>query len=98
MNNNQSISEIRIEPASHATLTDHGESERLLTTADICTWLQIAEPTLRTWVRNGLFPKPMKLGQLSRWSKPIIEDYLSDKQASAEANAAARHAETGCAV
>jgi excisionase family DNA binding protein len=74
------------------------ESEQLLTTSDICDWLQVAEPTLRTWVRNGAFPKPMKLGQLSRWPRSTVEEYLSNKQAEASASAAHRAAENGDAA
>lgn len=65
----------------------------LVNTDDICGWFNINEATVRTWVRKGKFPRPMKMGQLSRWKRSTIVDWIDDREAEADATAANRAAE-----
>lgn len=44
----------------------------LLTARESAGELQASEPTFWRWVRQGIVPKPVKLGGMSRWPRSEI--------------------------
>ena len=44
----------------------------LLTDKDAAKILGASVPTIWRWVREGIVPKPVKLGRLSRWPRSEI--------------------------
>ena len=56
----------------------------LLTAREGSAELQISEPTFWRWVANGILPKPVKLGGMSRW--PRSELLAVIKRAKADRN------------
>lgn len=57
----------------------------LLSARECAKILRISEPTFWRWVANGIVPKPIKLGGLSRWP-------LSDLQRTVDEASTNRHA------
>jgi excisionase family DNA binding protein len=53
---------------------DHDDP--LLRDVDTCALLNISKPTFWRWVRRGTFPKPIKLGALSRWPRSDVTKFL----------------------
>lgn len=55
----------------------------LLTAREGSAELQISEPTFWRWVANGILPKPVKLGGMSRWPRSellaVIERAKADR-------------------
>lgn len=61
--------------------------DRAVQKKEVLKALGISSPTLYRLIRDGLFPKPIKIGsKMSRWMESDIQEYL-DKLA-AERNAA----------
>ncbi len=56
----------------------------LLKRADVLRLLRIAKPTLRRWIRGGLFPRPFYLSPtLPVWRRTDIERWLAEREAKA---------------
>lgn len=51
--------------------------ERWLTVKDCAALLNCSVPTIWRWVSAGAFPKPIKLGHLTRWSENEVSEFLS---------------------
>jgi hypothetical protein len=55
-----------------------------LTATHIQDVLKVSPPTLRNWVKQGLFPKPLYLGPVAgvrscstqRWRREVVEEFL----------------------
>jgi len=47
-------------------------TDPLLTAREGAAELQISEPTYWRWVKNGILPKVVKLGGMSRWPRSEI--------------------------
>lgn len=58
------------------TLTDP-----LLTAREGAAELQISVPTFWRWVANGILPKPVKLGNMSRWPRSELVDFIEKAKA-----------------
>jgi excisionase family DNA binding protein len=50
-----------------------------LNALEVCKLLRISRPTLRAWIREGRFPKPLDIGftRQRRWSAAAIEELLA---------------------
>jgi prophage regulatory protein len=56
----------------------------LLRTTDVCTLLQISQPTLFRWLKENQLPQPLKLGpRLNAWKPEVMEAWLAERQAAA---------------
>ena len=54
--------------------------ERLLSIKDVKTLLGLGESTIWQWVREGKFPKPIKLSKtLSRWKSSSVEAWIHEQ-------------------
>lgn len=49
----------------------------LLTKEDILKILRIGKSTLYDLIKRGLFPKPLKIGSISRWKEEDVQAFLS---------------------
>ena len=77
--------------ASLLSATVTATSDPLLIARESAAILQISVPTFWRHVANGLVPKPLKLGGLSRWPKSEILAVIE----TAKAARTARHAVGG---
>lgn len=57
-------------------------TDPLLTVRESATYLQISVPTFWRRVADGSFPKPVKIGALSRWPRSEIIAIIEDAKAS----------------
>ena len=48
-------------------------TDPLLTAREGAIQLQISVPTFWRWVANGILPKPVKLGGMSRWPQSELQ-------------------------
>lgn len=46
---------------------------QILTKQEVVAQLHISERTLETWVRDGKFPKPLRVGKRVLWTKEAVE-------------------------
>ncbi|MYC29321.1 MAG: helix-turn-helix domain-containing protein [Chloroflexi bacterium] len=56
------------------------EGEKLLTARQVATILGVHVLTVHLWVREGLLPRPLKIGHFARWKASEIDrwvDHLS---------------------
>lgn len=58
------------------TLTDP-----LLTAREGAAELQISVPTFWRWAANGTLPKPVKLGNMSRWPRSELIEFVEKAKA-----------------
>lgn len=42
--------------------------------------LDVSETTVDTWVRQGLLPRPMKIGGSTRWRLETVERALAERE------------------
>lgn len=59
-------------------------TDPLLTAREGAAELQISEPTFWRWVANGILPKAVKLGGMSRWPRSEILDVIERAKAKRE--------------
>lgn len=69
--------------------------DKLFKVSELSETLNIAEATVWRWIADGKFPKPTKLGRASRWRQSVIEQWLEDQEAKADADLAHSAAENG---
>jgi predicted DNA-binding transcriptional regulator AlpA len=50
---------------------------KLLALGDLCDALQVCEDTLRSWIKSGRVPPPLKVGKLLRWQSDTISAWLA---------------------
>jgi predicted DNA-binding transcriptional regulator AlpA len=48
----------------------------LLTLKDILAILKVSKSTIYKWIKEGKFPKPLKLERLSRWTEEMIHEFI----------------------
>ena len=55
--------------------------KKLLTLRDLVKVLGVGSPqSIRRWVKNGRFPRPIKTGpRVTRWLNKEVTDWLQDK-------------------
>ena len=51
--------------------------------------LDCSKSTVSGYVRRGLLPKPLKIGELVRWRWADVEQFIMDRRTSADGSAAA---------
>ena len=56
------------------------EIERLLTEAEVATWLRVAQQTLRRWRVQGRGPPFLKVGASVRYEDGAVRGYLADNR------------------
>ena len=74
---------------NHATISSVGGEpmpDKLLTDIELAALLGCARSTIWKWVADGVLPKPLKIGGMSRWK--LSEAYDVIKRAEAEREAA----------
>lgn len=47
-----------------------------LTAKDVCKRLKCATSTLYRWLDLGLFPRPLHMGSMVRWTATDLEDFI----------------------
>ncbi|HFD0316962.1 AlpA family phage regulatory protein [Serratia marcescens] len=47
--------------------------------AFITSLLQMTDKWIYKLIKDGIFPKPIKLGRSSRWSKSEVENWLQER-------------------
>ena len=58
----------------------------LLSIKDLKALLGVGESTIWQWVRDGKFPKPIKLSKtLSRWKQSKVEGWINEQSESNQA-------------
>lgn len=57
----------------------------LLSAREVASFLGISRSTLWNWASEGVIPRPMKLGHLSRWRQSTIERVIDKAEAEAQA-------------
>jgi prophage regulatory protein len=56
----------------------------LMTRAEVLALMRVSAPTLKRWVRAGVFPAPLKVGPNTlRWRRSEIDDHLGNRVAAA---------------
>lgn len=51
----------------------------ILTSKDVCNLIRISRQTLRTWIKKGIFPKPLILNTKKLlWNKEVIEKWIKN--------------------
>jgi excisionase family DNA binding protein len=55
----------------------HLPASKLLTTADVAALLQVSAQTIRKWVSQGTFPKPVRMGRKVRWDAETVRRALA---------------------
>jgi len=53
-------------------------SDELLNVGQVAELLQCSEDTVYRLVRNKKMPRPTKIGQLSRWPKARLDEWIRD--------------------
>ncbi len=55
---------------------------RLLTTQELTQepYHLCSKSTLWRWIREGIFPQPIKFGRFNKWYQSDIEQWLQDKR------------------
>lgn len=56
-------------------------SQNLMTVDDVSCLVQCSARHVRRMVAQGRFPKPIKIGRLSRWFPKTVSDWLSGADA-----------------
>lgn len=56
---------------------------KLLTSEEILAVFKVSPRTLRRWVRDGSFPKPVRTGKAKRWFEQDVADYLARQREAA---------------
>lgn len=51
-----------------------------LTIADLCEMLKVNRSTIYRKTAEGNFPKPLKLGRMTRWLYSDVAKFLSEQQ------------------
>ena len=70
-------------PAVPDARLDSRPIDTLLNDRDVCTFVNCARSTLWRWVAQGDFPKPLKIGGMSRWKRSTVEQFLDKAEAEA---------------
>ncbi|WP_209427419.1 helix-turn-helix domain-containing protein [Pararhodobacter sp. SW119] len=52
-------------------------TEKLYTVEDLCDLLTCSKSTIWRWVAEGSFPKPIKIGGITRWEPNAVRERLS---------------------
>jgi prophage regulatory protein len=50
---------------------------RLLSVREVCAWTGMGRTRIYDLMRVGRFPKPVKLGQSSRWASAEVEAFVA---------------------
>lgn len=62
-----------------------GGPDPLLSDKEAAAYLGCGRSTLWRWVADGIVPKPLRIGGMSRWRQSTIEAVIAKAQAEAEA-------------
>lgn len=54
------------------------DGAQLLTMPQLEVLTQLHRTRLYLFIREGSFPKPLKLGRTARWHRPAVEQWLAD--------------------
>ena len=55
----------------------------LLKLTDVLNRLAVSRPTLYRWIKEGHFPKPIKLADngAARWTEEEVEEWIAERNA-----------------
>jgi prophage regulatory protein len=63
------------------TNTNTNTPSKILRMPAVCEKIGIAKPTLFVWIRNGKFPKPIKLSvRATGWRESDIDQWISERE------------------
>ena len=54
----------------------HTHEHRLLKISGVASYVGCAESTIWRWVEDGVFPQPVRLGNVTRWDSRDVEAHL----------------------
>ncbi|WP_339326073.1 AlpA family transcriptional regulator [Cronobacter sakazakii] len=58
---------------------DIAVSDRLMPITDVCAATGYKKPTIYEWMRDGKFPRPVKIGRSVRWPSSEVDAWIKDK-------------------
>jgi prophage regulatory protein len=61
--------------------------DTLLELADVTSITKWSKNTLQRYMRQGLFPRPIRVGRSNRWSEQAIQQWFANQNRKAQANA-----------
>lgn len=53
--------------------------DALLTAETVSTLVGCRPDTVRQWVREGRFPKPLHIGRAVRWRAEVVNDWMRER-------------------
>ncbi len=54
-------------------------SDTLMPITDVCAATGYKKPTIYEWMRDGKFPRPVKIGRSVRWPSSEVDAWIKDK-------------------
>lgn len=60
-------------------------TDPLLNDYEVCAYLGCARSTLWRWSREGVVPRPLKIGSMSRWRQSEIDGFIAEAAENREA-------------
>lgn len=55
-------------------------NETLLNMNDLLKMLKAKKSTMYNWIKEGIFPKGIKIGRAIRWHKEDVEQWIEQKR------------------
>ena len=59
------------------------KKDRLMKDREVCERMRCGRSTLWRWVKDGDFPKPLKIGGMTRWKESVVEGVIDAAEAKA---------------
>ncbi|WP_432820167.1 helix-turn-helix transcriptional regulator [Trichloromonas sp.] len=54
----------------------HPTDDRLVSLREITTRYRVSRATIYSWISQGKFPAPTKMGRSSRWPKSVVDEIM----------------------
>ncbi len=45
----------------------------------VCAVIGYKKPTIYQWIREGKFPRPIKIGRSARWPSDVVDSWINDR-------------------
>ena len=58
----------------------NAQTEKLVTKQDVLDRVRVSAPTLRRWIEDNEFPRPIVCGRTLRWDPRVIEAFIAARQ------------------
>ena len=70
---------------AHGSATGHSIPDKLITDTEMAETIGCGRSTVWKWVADGILPKPLKIGGMSRWKLSDAYDVIKRAEAEREA-------------